>query len=123
MGSIELPKKWRSRWQKWEGFLNSGRGLPCNWKSFSLKQLRITRLNIYVLMCKHTQSIFKVHLDCEEDRFKSACGNFPGGPVVKTLPLNAGSVGLILGQGTKIPHASGAKNENIKRKPYCNKVN
>ena len=31
--------------------------------------------------------------------------DFPGGPVVKTLPSNAGGVGAIPGQGTKIPHA------------------
>ena len=33
-------------------------------------------------------------------------GDFPGGPVVKTLPSNAGRVGSIPGQGAKIPHAS-----------------
>ena len=33
------------------------------------------------------------------------CGDFPGGPVVKNLPCNAGDAGLIPGQGTKIPHA------------------
>ena len=36
----------------------------------------------------------------------------PGGPVVKTLPSNAGGVGSIPGQGAKIAHAS--KNQNIK---------
>ena len=30
--------------------------------------------------------------------------DFPGGPVVKNLPSNAGDVGLIPGQGTEIPH-------------------
>ena len=33
--------------------------------------------------------------------------DFPGGPVVKNLPSNAGDVGLIPGQGTKIPRATG----------------
>ena len=33
--------------------------------------------------------------------------DFPGGPMVKNLPSNAGDVGLIPGQGTKIPHATG----------------
>ena len=33
--------------------------------------------------------------------------DFPGGPVVKNLPSNVGDVGLIPGQGTKIPHAAG----------------
>ena len=29
--------------------------------------------------------------------------DFPGGPVVETLPANTGDVGLIPGQGAKIP--------------------
>ena len=33
--------------------------------------------------------------------------DFPGGPVVKNLPSNAGDVGSIPGRGTKIPHAVG----------------
>ena len=33
--------------------------------------------------------------------------DFPGGPVVKNMPYNAGDAGLIPGQGTKIPHAAG----------------
>ena len=36
-----------------------------------------------------------------------SCRDFPGGPVVKNLPYNAGDMGLIPGQGTKIPHAAG----------------
>ena len=45
--------------------------------------------------------------------------------MVKTLPYNAGDVGLIPGQGANIPHASGSKNQNIKKKKkqYCNKFN
>ena len=39
--------------------------------------------------------------------------DFPGGAVVKTLPSSAGGVGLIPGQGAKIPHASWPKNHNI----------
>ena len=34
-------------------------------------------------------------------------GNFSGGPEVKSSPSNAGDVGSIPGQGTKIPHATG----------------
>ena len=30
--------------------------------------------------------------------------DFPGGPVVKNLPFNAGDMGLIPGQGAMIPH-------------------
>ena len=33
--------------------------------------------------------------------------DFPGGPGVKNPPPNAGDAGLILGRGTKIPHATG----------------
>ena len=43
--------------------------------------------------------------------------------MVKTSPSNAGGVGSIPGQGTKISHASGTKNQNIKPKQYCNKFN
>ena len=47
--------------------------------------------------------------------------NFPGGPVVKPSPSNAGGTGLIPDWGAKIPHASGLKSQNIKQKQYCNK--
>ena len=33
--------------------------------------------------------------------------DFPGGPVVKNLPYNAGDAGSNPGQGTRIPHAMG----------------
>jgi len=36
--------------------------------------------------------------------------DFPGSPVVKTLPTSAGHVGWISSQGAKIPHASWPKN-------------
>ena len=36
--------------------------------------------------------------------FNKKMGDFPGGPVVKTLLSNAGGVGSISGQGAKIPH-------------------
>ena len=38
--------------------------------------------------------------------FRVAQLDFPSGPVVKTLPRNAGDVGLIPGWGAKIPCAS-----------------
>ena len=47
--------------------------------------------------------------------------NFPGSPVVKTLPSNAGGVGSIPGRGAKIPHGLQSKHQNIKQKLYCNK--
>ena len=38
---------------------------------------------------------------------KTTPGHLHGGPVVKNLPSNTRDMGLIPGQGTKIPHASG----------------
>ena len=38
---------------------------------------------------------------------KGKLRDFPGGPVVKNPPYNGGDMGLIPGQGTKIPHAAG----------------
>ena len=43
--------------------------------------------------------------------------------MVKTSSSNARGVGSNSGQGAKIPHALGPKNQNIKRKLYCNKFN
>ena len=47
--------------------------------------------------------------------------DFPGGPVVKTLPFNAGSVGSIPGWEAKTPHSSWPK--NIKQNQHCDKFN
>ena len=48
--------------------------------------------------------------------------DFPGGPVVKTLPSCAGPAGLIPGRGAEIPHPPhGQKNQNMKQKQYRNK--
>ena len=49
--------------------------------------------------------------------------DFPGNPVVKTLPFNAGGMGLIPGQETRFPHASQSEHKNRKQKQYCNKFN
>ena len=49
--------------------------------------------------------------------------DLPGSPLVKTSPSNAGGVGSIPDQGSKIPHASQPKNQNIKQKQWCNKFN
>ena len=40
--------------------------------------------------------------------------DFPGSPVVKTLPSNAGDVGSIPGQGTKVLHAMGCSKKKKK---------
>ena len=49
--------------------------------------------------------------------------DFPGGPVVKTSPFNAGGAGSIPGLGTKGSHDSWPKKTNQKQKQYCNKFN
>ena len=38
---------------------------------------------------------------------------FPGGPVTKNLPSNAGDNGLIPGRRTKIPQAAGQLSPNV----------
>ena len=38
---------------------------------------------------------------------------FPGSPVTKNLPSNAGDDGLIPGRGAKIPQAAGQLSPNI----------
>ena len=43
--------------------------------------------------------------------------------MVKTSPSNKGAVGSIPGQGSKIPHASGPKNQSMEHTQYCNKFN
>ena len=52
------------------------------------------------------------------------CGDFPGGPEIKTPPSNVGGAGLITGWRAKIPHAFDQKNlksQNIKQNQYCKK--
>ena len=41
--------------------------------------------------------------------------DFPGGPVVKNPPSNAGDAGSIPGRGTKIPHATGQLSPRSRR--------
>ena len=49
---------------------------------------------------------------------RKSAQDFPDGPVVGTLPSNAGSVGSITVWGSKIPHASWPNNQSVKRKRY-----
>ena len=57
-------------------------------------------------------SSYRAPLACSPTRWMLAqwlqdhhFGDFPGGPVVKNPHSNAGDMGSIPGQGTKIPHA------------------
>ena len=46
-------------------------------------------------------------------------GDFPGGPVVKNLPCNAGDKGSIPGWGTKIPHSEEATAHRLQLESLC----
>ena len=49
--------------------------------------------------------------------------DFPGGPVVKNPPSNAGDLGSIPVWGTKIPHATGQLSPHTStREPVCRKL-
>ena len=58
-----------------------------------------------------------------DNKVKMVWGDFTGGSVIKNSPSSARRARLIPGQGTKIPHASRPKHQNIKQKQYCNKFN
>ena len=52
----------------------------------------------------HLPSIAKLQVSAFSVEILSP-GTSPGGPVGGSLPYNAGDVGLIPGQGTRVPHA------------------
>ena len=68
-------------------------------------------------------SVKTKNICASKDTVKKVKRDFPGGPLVKTLPSNAGGVGSITNLGAKNPHALRLKNQNIKHKQYCNKFN
>ena len=47
--------------------------------------------------------------------------DFPGGPVLKSLPCPAGDMGSIPGWGTKIPH--GMEQLSTMMKTWCSQIN
>ena len=49
--------------------------------------------------------------------------DFPGGPVVGTWPSNARGVGLIPGQGSKIPHALGPRDQKTEHRQCQSRFN
>ena len=51
-----------------------------------------------------------------EVAIKMSEGDFPGGSVVKGPPSNVGGVGLIPGQGSKVPYAEGYGQKLKKKK-------
>ena len=68
----------------------------------------------------------KAVLTREENLLTSNFTNFryiPGGPVVGSLPSTAGDMGLIPGQGTKIPHAVEQLSPHTPTQTQCSKNN
>ena len=57
-------------------------------------------MNHYIVPCNLYKITQQLYFN------KSILEDFPGGPVVKNLPHNAGDAGSIPDWGTKIPHAS-----------------
>ena len=76
-------------------------------------------LNHYVVHVK----LIQCHTSIISKFLKTLLRDFPGGPMVKNPPSNAGDAGSSPGQGPKIPHPSWPKNQSIKQKQYCNKFN
>ena len=58
----------------------------------------------------------------EENTKAQESWDIPGSPGVETSS-NAEGVGLIPDRGVKIPHASWPKDQDEKKKYYCNKFN
>ena len=64
----------------------------------------------------------QTHAHWVSDAIQPSCPllrDFPGDPVVKTLPSNAEGAG----QEAKIPYVLQPKNQNVTRKKYCKKFN
>ena len=59
---------------------------------------------------KEIKTAMRHHFTATKKTMLKKKGDFPGGPVVKNLPANAGGTGSIPGLGTKIPHAMGQLN-------------
>ena len=53
-----------------------------------------------------TEQLPQFECPCLFKHCRNSCWDFPGGPVIKTLPCNAGNTGSIAEWGTKIPQAS-----------------
>ena len=70
----------------------------------------LTEPDIARISCLHTHSPLSQETSLPQHKFKDKWSrDFSGGPLVKTLPSNAGGEGSIPSRGTKIPHALGSK--------------
>ena len=74
------------------------------------------------LFSQHQSVRRKISQSLNSLAFKtSGLGTFLMVQWLRPMPSNAGDVGSIPGQGTKIPHASRPKIQNIRQKQYRNK--
>ena len=53
---------------------------------------------------------------------KQTARTFPGGPMVRNLPCNAGDAGLTPGWGTKIPHGTEQQSLSATTKTWCSQI-
>ena len=67
---------------------------------------------------EHFQGTLRKTINTPPNTLKSHPLYFLGSSVVNASPRGVGSVS---GWGTKIPHATGPKNQNMNQKQYCNK--
>ena len=82
------------------------------WRTLEAK-IRIHNNFLQILKRKKYKDIRECML--REQRVKGFFkdwGDLPGGPVVNTLPSNAGHASLIPGQGAHMPHSQKTKTEN-----------
>ena len=76
--------------------------------SYTFESLRELLKNSNAQVVSHTNKIRKSKSGCQALVVSkdSRVGDFSGGPVVNNLQCNAGDLGSILSQETKIPHAA-----------------
>ena len=134
LGKIKGRRRRGQQRRRWlDGITNSMAKLleiitvkPCMLQSMGLQR---TKHNLETEQPQGKQSISghlntaTLSLCCFMKERTETCWEFPGCPVVKTSPSYTVGVGSIPGQEAKIPHTSWPKNQNIKQKQCCNKLN
>ena len=120
-----LPKMWETQVQslRWEDFLKKEMAthssilawkIPWTEEPGRLQSIRLQRVGYSWATSLSLSWIIAVIIqgNCTRNFYhwqhllKTSLSDFPGGPVVKNLPCNAGDAGSIPGQGTKIPYAT-----------------
>ena len=70
------------------------------------QQWKLHQLNFITVICYLVSVVCQNNFECLYC-YKNISWDFPGGPVVKNPPYNAGDAGSIPGRGTRFPHATG----------------